>query len=323
MVNIGILGTAAIAKRSLIPAIEGLPAYFNLIGVASRDKNNASCIANTLKKDTFVGYESLLYYPEIDALYIPLPNSLHYKWVNEALDRGIHVLVEKSLACSLEEVLFLNKKAKKLNLVLIENFQFRFHKQLQVIQNLVNSGEIGELRSLHISFGFPPFEDKCNIRYSKELGGGALLDAGAYTIKIAQIFLGPNIDVLGASSFICQNNNIDLYGGGFLKEREGSKFANISFGFDNHYQCRIELWGRLGKITSDRIFTAPPDLALTICLEKNKSTKHISIQKCNHFKEMLIYFHQLIESRKNLNLEYEQNINQARLLEDFKKLTKI
>ena len=323
MVNIGILGTASIAKRSLIPAIKELPTYFNLIGVASRDKNNASRIAKALKKETFVGYESILHYPKLDALYIPLPNSLHYKWVNEALDRDINILVEKSLACSLREVLFLNKKAKSKNLVLIENFQFRFHKQLQVIQDLVNSGEIGELRSLHISFGFPPFEDANNIRYSEELGGGALLDAGAYTLKIAQIFLGPYVDVLGASSFICQKNNIDLYGGGFLKERIGSKFANISFGFDNHYQCRIELWGSLGKIIADRIFTAPPDLEVRICLEKKESTKHISIPKCNHFKEMLTYFHQLIESRKNLNFEYEQNINQARLLEDFKKLTKI
>ena len=171
MVNIGILGIASIAKRSLIPAIEELPTYFNLIGVASRDKNNASGIAKILNKETFVGYESILHYPKLDALYIPLPNSLHYKWVNEALDRDINVLVEKSLACNLEEVLFLNKKAKSQNLVLIENFQFRFHKQLQMIQDLVNSGEIGELRSLHISFGFPPFEDTSNIRYKKNSAG--------------------------------------------------------------------------------------------------------------------------------------------------------
>ena len=321
MVNIGILGTAAIAKRSLIPAIRDLPTYFNLIGVASRDKNKAANIARTLKKDAFFGYESIINDPKLDAIYIPLPNSLHYKWVNEALDRNINVLVEKSLACSLEEVVFLNQKAKVQNLVLIENFQFRFHKQLQVIQDLVNSGEIGELRSLNISFGFPPFADEDNIRYKTELGGGALLDAGAYTLKIAQIFLGPNIDVLCASSHICKKDNIDLYGGGFLKEKQGSKFANIAFGFDNHYQCRIELWGSLGKITADRIFTAPPDLDVPIILEKKDSTQNISVSRCNHFVEMLLYFNQLIQTKGNLGVEYEQNINQARLIDEFKKFS--
>ena len=106
----------------------------------------------------------------------------------------MHVLVEKSLACEYAQVVELNDLAKKKGLALIENFQFRFHSQLQYIKNIVGSGKIGELRCIKSAFGFPPFQEKNNIRYQKELGGGALLDAGAYPIKISQIFMGYDID---------------------------------------------------------------------------------------------------------------------------------
>ena len=188
ILNIGVLGAANIATRSVIPSIVSLSDVFKLTGLASRDLSKAKSLTDSYGGKAYESYETLLAEPSIDAIYIPLPNSLHFPYVKMALEHEKHVLVEKSLGCSLKEVDEMVDIASKNNLVLLENFQFRFHSQLQTILQLVKSGEIGDLRSVQVAFGFPPFPDSNNIRYKQELGGGALLDAGAYAMKIAPYF---------------------------------------------------------------------------------------------------------------------------------------
>ena len=194
LVNIGILGCANIAHKYIIPTLLEMSVY-NIIGIASRTKEKANQFSNTFFIKPYYSYESLLNVEELEAIYIPLPNALHAEWIEKAFGKGLHVLVEKSLATSFEDVLRLNRMALEKKYVLLENFQFRFHKQLEVIKELVKDGKIGPLRCVRSSFGFPPFSDKKNIRYNKKLGGGALLDAGAYPVKISQIFLGNDIEV--------------------------------------------------------------------------------------------------------------------------------
>ena len=218
------------------------------------------------------------------------------------------------MACSFEEVKQLNELASSRNLVLVENFQFRFHKQLSTIQNLVSAGVIGNLRCIRSSFGFPPFPDENNIRYKRVLGGGALFDAGAYPIKIVQIFLGHEIEV--SASSLCYDNqkNVDIWGGAFLNQNNGSLFAEIAFGFDNFYQCNLELWGSEGKIYTKRIFTAPPDKSTEIIIESSNGNNVYNVTPCNHFENMLTHFCNLIGTKEGLSAEYKQNINQSRLI---------
>ena len=318
LINIGILGCANIAKRHIIPSLLELPDHFSITGIASRTKVKADPIYNKFKIDTFTGYETLLEKEQLDAVYIPLPNSLHAEWIEKALEKNLHVLVEKSLATTFSDVQRLNKIASAKKLVLVENFQFRFHKQLKIIKALVNEGKIGELRSIRSSFGFPPFPDKDNIRYKKELGGGALLDAGAYSVKITQIFLGNNIEVVASNLWMDESKGLDIWGGAYLKQKNGPLFSEIAFGFDNYYQCNLELWGSNGKITANRIFTSPPDQEAEIILETNDRKKSMVIEPDNHFNNMLFHFHQLIQNNVDIENEYKQNINQGRLLQELK-----
>lgn len=318
LINIGILGCANIAQRHIIPSLLGLPNYFSIMGVASRSEAKANQLSNEFKIDAFTGYETLLEEQQLDAVYIPLPNSLHAEWVEKAFEKGLHVLVEKSLATSFENVQRLNRMAAEKNLVLVENFQFRFHRQISVIKDLLKEGEIGELRSVRSSFGFPPFLDKDNIRYKKELGGGALLDAGAYPVKISQIILGNDIEVAASSLWYNESKEVDIWGGAYLKQKNGNLFSEIAFGFDNFYQCNLELWGSKGKIIGNRIFTSPPGAKAEIILESNNGKKIITIDADNHFKNMLIHFYELIVTNKGCKAEYEQNINQSRLLQELK-----
>jgi len=252
----------------------------------------------------------------LNAVYIPLPNSLHAMWIERALDCNLHVLVEKSLACSYKDVVRLCQKARRKKLALVENFQFRFHPQLAMVRDIIKNKEIGALRCVRSSFGFPPFSDPTNIRYQKKLGGGALLDAGAYTIKISQILLGTNLTVK-AATLAYDKRKVDIWGGGYLQQIKGGLFSEIAFGFDHFYQCSVELWGNKGKLYADRIFTAPPNYEPKIIIETLKGKRVVRLPSDNHFCRMLEHFHRAIHDQKVSCTEHEHNIDQARLLHEF------
>ena len=317
-INIGILGCANIADRWMIPAIKALSQYYNLIGIASRSEDKAIEFATKFNTKSYNGYAELLDESALEAVYIPLPNALHAQWIETAVGLGLHVLVEKSLACTYEDVRRLNEIANAKSLALVENFQFRFHSQLDFIQKLLSDGTIGELRCMRSSFGFPPFPDATNIRYQHELGGGSLLDAGAYPIKLSQIFLGNDLEVNAANLTFDSIKGVDIWGGAYLKQTNGTRFSEVAFGFDNFYQCNLELWGTKGKIYTNRIFTAHPDHHPIIELETATGKDIIKLPADHHFKNMLIYFHNLIILKNTLENEYFQNNAQAKLIAELK-----
>ncbi len=317
-IKIGILGCANIAVRSVIPVIKELQEHFTLVGISSRTKAKADQWAKEMDTQAFYSYDAILDNTIIDAVYIPLPNSLHFEWAKKALEKGIHVLMEKSLACSFDEVQELVNIAEKKQLALVENFQFRFHHQLQKIQQIIEDKTIGELRCVRSAFGFPPFSDVDNIRYKKELGGGALLDAGAYPIKISSLLLGKNIEVKAAKKNTLADSEVDIWGGGMIVQRNGQLFSEIAFGFDNYYQCNLELWGSKGKLTASRIFTAPPGFVPEVVVETQGNKEVIEVEACNHFENILKYFHTVCFSEEKQKQEYEANILQARLINEFK-----
>lgn len=320
IVHIGVLGVASIATRSVIPAILSLPGRYKLTGIASRDLSKANISATAFGGKAYGTYESLLIDPSIDAVYIPLPNALHYPYVMMALEYGKHVLVEKSLGCSLSEVEQMVEIARANNLILLENFQFRFHSQLSTILQLVTDGVIGDLRSVRVAFGFPPFPDPDNIRYSPELGGGALLDAGAYAMKIAPFFLGNDPVVVHGSMVFKPDRKVDIWGGGVLQQRNGPLFCHFAYGFDHYYQCSLELWGSVGKLSTNRIFTAPPNLKPKLLIETRDGVQECILPADDHFKNMMEYFYRLIVGSTPTFIEYESNIQQATLIHQLRSI---
>ena len=316
-IKIGVLGCANIAERFVIPAINESES-FDLIAVASRTSTKSEEFSTKFKAKAINGYEELLSIDELDAIYIPLPNSMHYQWIKRCLENKKHVLVEKSMACNSIEVEELNKIALESGLILLENFQFTKHRQLDVMKALVSEGAIGDLRVIRSSFGFPPFQDENNIRYQKELGGGALLDAGAYPIKIAQEFVSGSLNIDSASLHIDPKFGVDTWGSAQLKEENSALTVQIAFGFDHAYQCNIELWGSKGTLKANRIFTSPPGAEAELLLSNCDGLQTIKIESDNHFKNMLDYFAYLITfPEKSLN-EYANNNQQAKLIDQLR-----
>jgi predicted dehydrogenase len=314
--NIAVLGCAAIAERSLIPAIVDLTELFQLSGISSRTEDKANKFAKLFNTKAYVGYQQALDDKTINAVYIPLPNSLHNEWVEKALKAGKHVLVEKSLACTYDQAVELNELAREYNLALVENFQFRFHSQLAYIQEVLKKGTIGEIRCIRSSFGFPGLSSENDIRYQTDLGGGALLDAGAYPVKIVQIFMGNDIEVKAANLNNISDKEVDIWGGAYLKQRNGDLFAEIAFGFQHFYQCNIEIWGSKGKLISNRIFTAGNNVKPQIEIETQDGKQNITLPEDKHFYNMLVYFSNVINNNNLKEKEYIENINQARLIHE-------
>lgn len=323
LIKIGIIGCADIALRQIIPAILNLKNKYIISGIASRTEAKAYKFSSKFNIPYYIGYQNLINKENLDAVYIPLPNSMHFEWVEKSLLKGLHVLVEKSMACNFKDVKYLNDLAKKKNLILIENFQFRFHRQIDTIKRLINDQCIGDLRCLKSYFGFPPFKDKSNIRYKNKLGGGSLLDAGVYPIKISQVFLGLNVHISSSNLHIDKKRNIDIWGGAYIQQITGQKFGIISFGFDNYYQCSIELWGSKGKISANKIFTSHPTEEAKVLIENVKGEQVLTIKPDNHFENILKYFFSLIFKNNSSAREYMQNINQAKLIEELRKKAKI
>jgi len=319
--NWGILGCANIAISSVIPAILRVDKNAN-ITIASRDSVKAEKAAKQFDGAFVAGYDALLDIDNIDAVYIPLPTGLHYEWVKKTILSGKHVLVEKSATNNYAEAKELIELAKQTNVAVVENFQFQHHSQHQYVFDLLNKGEIGEIRTFRSSFGFPPFSEDVNIRYKKELGGGALLDAGAYVLKATSFIMGDGFKVKSAYLKNNDNFNVDWFGGAFLVNKDKDIFSEVAFGFDNFYQCNYEIWGSKGKITSTRAFTAKADFNPTIILEKQGYYEEIELPKDDHFANMIAYFIKKIEA-KSFKKEWNNILVQAKLIEDVRQLSNL
>jgi len=315
--NIGVLGCANIAFRSVIPAIKSIP-DFNLIAVASRTLSKAQEYADKFQCEAIEGYDNLISRKDIDAIYLPLPTGMHAEYVNKCLEAGKHVLAEKSLGMNYDEVKSMVDVARSKNLLLMENYMFEYHSQHKFVFNLIQNNEIGELRLFRSIFGFPPL-DKNNFRYNKALGGGSLLDAAGYPIKASQIFLGYDICVKAANLYYDKSLDVDIYGSAYLSDDKGIP-SEISFGFDNLYQCNYEIWGSKGKIFAERAFTPQPNYSPKIILQKDTETKEYLIEPDNHFENILKEFHRAIQ-QKDFETHYKKLLNQAKLQEEIRNIS--
>ena len=263
-IRVGILGCASIPKRSLAPAFAAHP-DFEVVAVASRTPEKAAAFASQYAAIP-CSYDELVSLKDIDLVYCPLPTGLHYDWVNRCLKNRKHVLCEKSLACNFYQVKDLVETARVNGCFLMESFQFRFHPQNLYVKKLLAENAIGEIRGLDVKFGFPPFPDGAsNIRYSKALGGGALLDAGAYTVKATTYLFGDDFHVKMAMCGKRYGIDVDLDGHLWLQSQSGL-VSKTTYGFHNYYQCGYEIWGEKGKITTTRAFTAKADFAARVDL---------------------------------------------------------
>ena len=187
--RLGILGCANIAKQ-FARDVQGSPRVA-IQAVASRDLAKAQAFAQGFDIARAHGsYEALLADAALDAIYIPLPNSLHAEWAIRAMQAGKHVLCEKPLALNLTEVTRMFAVSRQHGVMLLESYPYWFQPQTRDMLACLTHDKIGEVRSVQASFGFTVGNTDTNIRMQPDLGGGALLDAGSYPLSLIRLVMG-------------------------------------------------------------------------------------------------------------------------------------
>ncbi len=185
----GVLSTARHARGTVIPAIQAAQDA-EVVAVASRDGERARAFADALGIPTAYGsYEELLADPQVDAIYIPLPNHLHAPWSIRAAEAGKHVLCEKPIALNAAEAEEMAAAFERAGRVLAEAFQWRHHPQGLRVRELVQEGAIGDVKLIDAGFSFT-LEDTGDVRWDPEMGGGALYDLGCYPISLVRFIAG-------------------------------------------------------------------------------------------------------------------------------------
>ena len=331
MIRIGIICPSEIAQRRFLPSLHKSQ-VFSFEGIASPDLNDwpeaphealnsekqkAVDVVAKFGGQYFDSYSDIISSDQIDALYIPLPPALHFKYAKMALLAGKHVLVEKPATIDLKQTLELTDLAFTNKLALHENYMFAFHDQLTALDRIVASGEIGEVRLYRISFGFPR-RSESDFRYSKVLGGGALLDCGGYTLKYANMLLGNNARLVQARSNYLRDFDVDMFGSAVMCNDDGIN-AHMSFGMDNQYKCELEVWGSKGILHSGRVLTAPLGFIPECTITKANEMETRQLPEDDAFLKSIEYFGRCIRNDSVRLESYMDIAAQAKLVDEFMK----
>jgi len=276
----GVLGVAKIATQKVIPAmLRGRST--EVTAIASRDDARAEEAAAALGIPRAYGsYEALLADPDIQAVYIPLPNHLHAPWTIRAAEAGKHVLCEKPIALTAAEARRLLEVRDRTGVGIQEAFMVRTHPQWVTARELVGSGRIGELRSMLGHFSYFN-DDPANIRNIAEFGGGGLMDIGCYLIHTARFIFGreprrvcglidrdPVFGVDRMASLLLD------FGEGHAAGTCGTQMAP--------YQ-RVQIVGTTGRIEIEIPFNAPPDRPCRILVDAGRALDVIELPVCDQY----------------------------------------
>jgi len=262
----GILGAARI-NRSIIPALRAADGH-TLEAIASRDADKAAAAAAEWEiPRAITGYDALLADPDIDAVYIPLPNHLHAEWTVKAAEAGKHVLCEKPLALTLDEVDRIVAAAAAAHVHVAEAFMYRHHAQTHAVRELVAGGAIGTPRFVRGCFSFN-LDRPGDVRFDAAKGGGALWDVGCYPVSFARTILAAEPETVQATAVIGPTH-VDMSVGAILRF-PGPVVTVVDASFVAPFRAEVEVVGSTGTIRVARPFK--PGVRETLIVARGEET---------------------------------------------------
>ncbi len=265
----GILSTAAIGTRNVIPAIQAAP-NCEVVAIASRDLKRSRAAADQLAVPTAYGsYEKLLAASDVDAIYNPLPNHLHHEWTVKAARAGKHILCEKPLALTAAGAQTMVDVCAAAEVKLMEAFMYRLHPSWVKVRALVASGAIGELRAIQTRFAYFN-DDPTDIRNQLHTGGGALMDIGCYAVNLSRMLFGSEPTRVQASIRRHPDFGTDIVTSAVLEFGDGQ--ASFVVSTQTEPDQRVHLLGSDGRIEIEIPFNTPPDRESRIFLTREGAT---------------------------------------------------
>jgi predicted dehydrogenase len=309
-VSWGLLSTAQINLPILAAARASDRA--EVVAVASRDSGRAEAYARQHGLERAHGsYEALLADPDVEAVYISLPNGLHVPWTLRALEAGKHVLCEKPFSRRVEDVERAFDLAESLGLVLSEAFMYRHHPQTAKLAELVAEEAIGQLRVVRAAFSFPLAAERGegDTRFDPELDGGALMDVGCYCVNAIRLLAGEPERVTGEQ--VLGPSGVDVVFTGTLSHADGV-VAHFDCGFVLPRRSELEVVGEEGSL-----FVATPFLVSSpgIELRRADDVEHVAVEPGDSYQLELENVSAAIRGEAPPLLGREDAVGQARTIE--------
>ncbi len=265
-----------------------------IVAIASRDKAKASAAAARFGiSKSHPSYEALLSDPEVEAVYIPLPNDLHEEWTEKALRAGKHVLCEKPLAMNVAEAKKMAALAREKGLLLMEAFMYRFHPQWLRAKEIVLSGEIGTVRAVTVNFSYNN-ADPANIRNRMENGGGALYDIGCYAISASRWMAGAEPSRCLALVERDRDFGTDRLSSAILDF--GASRATFNVGTRLFPVQRVDVVGDKGALAIILPFNAYPDVPLSLEVSTSLGTRTVVAGPTDQYAAMFSAFGRALRS---------------------------
>lgn len=315
----GILGTAKIARESLIPGLRDSNSS-KLAAIASRSKEKAKDFAEKFNVPKSYGsYEELLNDDQLEFVYIPLPNHVHTEWSIKAARAGKHVLCEKPLGTSAKEVEEAFEAAKQEGVKLMEGFMYRFHPQTRRVKSLLNQGEIGEprfFRGAH-SFSLVTQDREDDIRWKEEMGGGSLMDLGTYSVNTVRYLFAEEPTRVTARQSFHPDHTAEAETQAILEFSKG-KTATIDSSFLLDHRANYEIVSKRGRIKAFNTYNPGLGKKTRIEIKKGNMVEEETLKSKN---EYALEVDELVEAaRENREplLGPKESINNARALEAIK-----
>ncbi len=308
----GIIGAGNISRVAIAPAFDEVP-YAKIIAVASSSEARARTFAEDFSVDkVYTDYEQLLRDPDVDAIYIALPNNMHLEWTIRALEAGKHTLCEKPLAMNVTEALQIQETSQKTGRLAMEAFMYRFHPRIQAAYEIIQSGVIGSPKLMHSTFCFT-FARPDNYRNIPSYGGGALYDVGCYCVGVSRYLLGEEpASVMAQATFT--ESGIDETVSGTLAFESGA-LAHIACSFGSVENQFVEIIGTLGKLTMRTPFTSWRENETVISLKIGIDEDERIFEHANPYALMLQHFTDCIISGSEPHISMQESVYQAKTLD--------
>jgi xylose dehydrogenase (NAD/NADP) len=317
-INWGILGAARVNQR-LLPAIENNPHSKLLMLASRRDGAAQECIHQYAKDPSNIkasqNFDEVILHPDIDAIYIPLANEEHTDVALKAIQHKKHVLIEKPMALTQKEVVQITNAAKDNKVMVMEGFMYVFHPQFDFIQQMIASGQLGQIQYAHSMFSFPIQPARYyRINRSMQDGGGAHWDIGPYAIHTLRQVMGGVVKRAFASAKL-NTHQADMTMSGILEFKDLRR-ASFDISFECVRRSEFEIFGDKGRLKCHTVWQHEDDEALVSYeLDGGKTTTE-KIPKGNHFDLEIDHFVDCILNNKESDkLSMDDAIHQAATME--------
>lgn len=314
MVKWGVLGTANIARGCTIPGMR-LSENCELYAIAGRSIKKAESFRKEFDfKKAYGSYEELLADSDVQAVYIPLPNDLHYKWVKEALNAGKHVLCEKPLTLNEKDAKELFEIAKKNGVILMEAYAYLHSPYIESLKEVVKSGMIGDIDYIETAFLTQGYSD--DIRIRKENGGGAMYDLGCYcTTMILTLIDSEPEDIKAQAEF--NEDNVDIHTSCMIRFKNKARAAfnvGMVLGIDKNARFdNLYVHGSKGYIRSKVEYNKQGEAAYKIYTDEGVSIKRLDIPQ--NYSLEIEQMNRCIENGEKPHVSSKFSVKNAKLMD--------